>query len=493
MNDLKVFWQSQSSTARLGLLAGVVVILALVVGLGYWATARNYAPLFADLSDEDAATMVAELDRMKVPYRLEAEGHRIVVPEESVHKTRLQLVGKNLPLHGAVGFEIFNTTDFGMTEFNQRVNYQRALQGELTRTILSLDEVQTARVHLVMPESTLFKREQNKPKASITLSMKPGQSLAPSQVTGIQRLVAAAVPGIEIGDVTVVDQKGNTISRASEGGSEVSGWQLQAKHDLEQQLERKASAVLDRAFGPGQGLVSVDVTLNFDQVKTTTEEVLSVRANADSAPAGVIVRERQTVKESTSTPKDGSAPVPGTVVTQSDIEYQPGKRIEQTVNSPGSVRRLNVAVVLPKGVSSERAERVRALVSSAVGVDGKRGDIVVVQSVDQLSDGAATTNAGVVVPTAAEANMDESVASASGIEHKAASPASVNAMLIMAVLVGLAGLLALVYAWGLHRRAQHQSGAEGNAMSEAERQEVLQKLQLWLGNEPDPVVGKVTP
>ena len=165
--------------------------------------------------------MIEELDRMKVPYRLDDGGGSILVPEELVHKTRLQLVGKNLPLHGAVGFEIFNNTDFGMTEFTQKVNYQRALQGELTRTIMALEEVQSARVHLALPESSLFKREQSRPKASVALAVRPGQSLARDQVAGIQRLVAAAVPGIDADDVTVLDQKGVTLSRRSEGRATV--------------------------------------------------------------------------------------------------------------------------------------------------------------------------------------------------------------------------------------------------------------------------------
>src|SRR3990167_1377624 len=188
MTELKGLWTQATPAARGSLIVGALLIVVLTVVLGRWALTTDYQALFTDLSEQDASTMVAELDRMKVPYRLEGGGTRIVVPEGMVHKTRLQLVGKNLPLHGAVGFEIFNNTDFGMTEFTQKVNYQRALQGELTRTIMALDEVQAARVHLALPESTLFKRDQNRPKASITLAVKPGRAIGREQVAGIQRL-----------------------------------------------------------------------------------------------------------------------------------------------------------------------------------------------------------------------------------------------------------------------------------------------------------------
>src|SRR5262249_51636316 len=158
-------------------------------------------------------------------YRLENDGTTILVDKSQVHALRLKLLGKSGTLKSAVGFEIFNNTDFGMTEFAQKINYQRALQGELARTIQSLDEVKNARVRLVLPESGLFKKSGQKPKASITLAIKEGRSLAPEQVVGIQRLVAAAVPEIEPSAVTIADQRGVTLTRAAgnEGEEAASG------------------------------------------------------------------------------------------------------------------------------------------------------------------------------------------------------------------------------------------------------------------------------
>lgn len=482
MSEMKNLWGRTGPGGRAGLVIGVVVIVIAMAVLARWAFSKQYQVLFTELAEQDAATLIAELDRMKVPYRLEAGGRSITVPEDMVHKTRLQLVGKSLPLHGSVGFEIFNNTDFGMTEFNQRVNYQRALQGELTRTIMSLEEVQSARVHLVLPESTLFKREQNKPKASITLAMRPGQALGAEQVLGIQRLVTAAVPGIEIADVVVLDQKGHTLSRRHEGAGDLASWQLQTKLDIEDYLARKGAAVLDRAYGPGQGLVSVDVQLNFDQVKTTTEEVLGARGAQAGNPSGVVVRERQTVREAPVQPvnPDAKSATPAEPsVTQSDVEYQTGRRVEQIVTSPGSMRRINVAVVLPKGVPADRGARVRELVAAAVGLDEKRGDSLAVQSLDQLSDRTSSVSAE-------NASVDEPVAPSASVEAKPLQSRSRDSVLqrmdlrLLSVFMFVAAALALLWGWRRRPAAQPSAIAEPVQLGHSERQLVLENVQRWL-------------
>lgn len=473
MSELKTMWSRVSASAKVGLVIGALAIGVLTVVLGRWALVKDYEALFTELSEQDAATMVAELDRMKVPYRLEGNGTRILVPQEMVHKTRLQLVGKNLPLHGAVGFEIFNNTDFGMTEFTQKVNYQRALQGELTRTIMALDEVQSARVHLALPESSLFKRDQNKPKASVTLAVKSGRSLEREQVVGIQRLVAAAVPGIDVGDVTVLDQKGVTLSRRNEGGAEAAGWQLETKRQIEDHLVRKVTAVLDRAFGAGQGVVSVDAVVNFDQIKVTTEEVLAAKGSGD-APAGVLVRERQTHRATA--PRSGDkagAESAETGVTNTETEYQTGRRVEQIVGTPGSVRRLNVGVVVPRGVSADRLDRIRQVVAMAAGLDLQRGDGIAVYSLDQMSDGTPSLKPTTTVDTVAT-----DVPRAAAVPQREPAPQ-------LDVRYALAALLLIVAAatlwwWTARRRTTLAAMPARLPLAEREREALLQNVQRWL-------------
>ena len=197
MADIKKFWEQLAPLARIGLIGSFFCIVIMTVVFAYWVLRTDYQVLFSELKAQDASAMVAELDRMKVPYTISDDGGNILVAKEQVHALRMKLMGKDLPLRGAIGFELFNNSDIGMTEFAQKINYQRALQGELTRTILSLSQIRDARVLLVLPEQGLFKQATSKPKASITLMMKPNQSLRPEQVVGIQKLVSASVPGIK--------------------------------------------------------------------------------------------------------------------------------------------------------------------------------------------------------------------------------------------------------------------------------------------------------
>jgi len=189
------------------LLIGVLLVAFYVIVLR-----ADYRPLFTDLKTADAATIVAELDRTKTPYKLENGGATILVPADRVDAARLEVMGADLPLKGVVGFEIFNESDMGLTEFAQRINYQRALQGELARTIMTLDSVDTARLHLTLGERALFREQRTPPKASVTVLPRAGMRIAPATVAGIQRLVAAAVPDLDVANVVVIDAAGRVIS-----------------------------------------------------------------------------------------------------------------------------------------------------------------------------------------------------------------------------------------------------------------------------------------
>lgn len=214
-------WFSRLRSAPLPLqllaLAAVFVLIGAVLTFVYVKTIRSqYGVLFANLRPQDAATIVAELDKQKVPYRIENDGSTILAPQEQVPKLRLELMNTELPLKGTVGFELFNKSDMGLTEFAQQINYQRALQGELARTIMSLANVTEARVHLALPEHTIFAADRQPPKASVILTTKDASVPGAGVVKGIQRLVAAAVPDLKIDDVVVIDGRGGIISGPSE-------------------------------------------------------------------------------------------------------------------------------------------------------------------------------------------------------------------------------------------------------------------------------------
>lgn len=499
-------WESMGrrfgAAGRIGLLAGATFIVLATAVAGYWLLRTDYQVLFADLAPQDAAAMTAELDRLKVPYVLggpidsaAGDGATILVDRNEVYRTRIKLMGKDIPLHGAVGFELFNNSDLGMTEFAQKINYQRALQGEITRTILGLKEIRDARVLLVLPEQGLFKQVGNKPKASITLTMKPAQSLRGEQVAGIQRLVSAAVSGIQTQDVTIVDQEGIALTRSggdgttdADAGSGTA--RLDLKRDMEVYLSRKATTVLERALGTGQASASVDVTLNMDRVQSSTDEPVSAGAGRPgAAPTGVITREKSAVRESggsglqNATSAGVAAPVAES--NQREVEYALGHHVEHIVSQPGSVRRIQVAVVVRKGLSSAQQESLRHMVAAAVGASFDRGDAVVIQTTaafDALNDRPLAANSG---DAGERQEIDVPAASAVPARHarprSAAPAADVSWTNVVAPLAIAALAAACLLAWFVMRLRAAPLPATPRALSAPERQEILKRLQHWMG------------
>ena len=462
-------WNGLAPSARRGLAAGVVVILALTAAFAFWVMRADYDVLFGNLSARDAAAMTEELDRMKLPYRLGSDGTSILVDKAAVPSTRLKLMSKDIPLHGAVGFELFNNADFGMTEFAQKINYQRALQGELTRTILSLQEIESARVHIAFPEEGLFKRDQSKAKASVTLALKPGETLRGEQVVGIQRLVAASVAGIAAEDVTIVNEHGVALTHAAIDSGAGGGAAGDLKHDIEQALVRKATLMLDKAVGPGRAVVSVDATLDMSQVRVTKEDVTHPTAADGDQPAGVVVRQRETFKE-----EGGAAQREGAGGnTQRETEYQVGRRVEQVVSQPGSIQRLQVVAVVQGGLTQAQLDQIRIMLGAAVGASAERGDQIVVQPVDLVAIPATQSNAA-GIPAAASAPIVPVAAAPTAVPVASGSRVLVALPVLMLLVAG--GLVVLL----LRRRVPAAPASRIEPMTEAQRAAALQRLRQWL-------------
>jgi flagellar M-ring protein FliF len=469
---IQEFWGRFDRGARAGLVVGAILIVGISVFLGMTLLRTDYQVLFADLAPQDAATITAELDKMKMPFRLDKDGNTILVPADQVHKTRLKLVGRELPLRGAVGFELFNTSEVGMTEFTQKINYQRALQGELTRTILALDEVQSARVHLVLAEQGLFKKTARQAKASISIAPKPGRSLDAAQIQGIQRLVSAAVPDIRAADVTIVDQHGVALTRRAADGEEAANGLpaaadgLDDKRALETYLQKKVAEVLERTFGPDQAIASVDVTLGRSHSKVTTESVLG-----NGAGAGVKVRERVTSRDGAA---EGDAEHPGT--SSHEADYQVGRRVEQVVSGAGGVARINVAVVVRANQDQQQLDRLRDVVALAAGIDRERGDAVSVYAMGQLANPQPVTPATLAAP---KAGADELPAAAPAVNPAVAADGNRTNTVVLA----LAALCAVAAAGGagvllLGRRRSTQTRLR--QLSLDERRAVLAQVNTWL-------------
>lgn len=402
---LTEFWTRLDRRNRYTLIAGAVIIVVAVAIAGVMLTRGNYQVLFSGMKPQDASVMLSELDKQKIPYRIEADGTAILVPQEVVHKTRIRLLGQDLPLHGAVGFELFNNADFGMTEFAQRINYQRALQGEITRTILSLANVESARVLIAMPEQGLFHRGAGVSTASIAVALRDGRSLTPEQVLGIQRLVSASIPDIESRNVTIVNQQGVALTASADepGGGAAADARLALKRSTEEYLTRKISGMLDQTFGNGTVVATVDVLLNMDRIRITTEDVLPYSAPGKGQPTGVVVRERRSSRE--------GEPGVGVNVNRragngsdNETDYQAGRKVEEIVSTPGVIMKMGVTAVVRGSMDGVALERVKALVGNAAGAQVERGDTVIVYSTEQVAarGGVMAQDAGMTVARAAE-------------------------------------------------------------------------------------------
>lgn len=367
------------------------------------ANRADYQLLFGNLDNADAAAVVDRLKEQKVPYRLENGGRAIFIPAEQVYETRLSLAGSGLPRGGGVGFEIFDKQSFGMTDFAQKINYLRALQGELARTIASLAPVEAARVHLALPEKRLFREQQQKATASVIVKLAAGQNLREGQILGIVNLVAGSVEGLEAEQVAVIDDNGRVLSKTSDNTAE-SGMapnMLEYQQNLEQRLEMRAQALLDRALGMGNSMVQVTATVDFTQRERMEESY---------DPNTTAVRSEQS-----STEKGGIAGAGGVPGVQSNIEGEQGRnsfiptsRTNETVNYEiskvvskqvdpvGGIKNLSVAVLVadrpvenpdgdgetptyaPRDASELAA--IEKMVGRALGLDTQRGDRIAVIS-----------------------------------------------------------------------------------------------------------------
>lgn len=398
------FLSSLSPQQKNLLVRGVPVLLvALAVG-GYLLQRVRYRPLFTNLSPQDAAAVVRELDARKIPYTLRREGSVIEVPEEVLYRTRLELASKGLPMGGGIGFEIFEQTPFGVSEFTQRINYLRALQGEIARTINTLEAVQSSRVHIALPSRSTFFGAQDKASASVVVDLKPGFHLTPEQVQGIINLISSSVEGLAPERVTVVDTLGRPLRPREEGIESTSELLHRLKRRLEQEMEGRIETMLEPVLGPGKAVARVSVELDFRETQLAQEEF---------DPSSQVVRSQHQETEEQKTPPGGvpgvQANLPGgdaEKLKESPIKkesrvinYEIGRTTKQIVEPRGQIRRLSVAVLVDGkyagDVYSPRApeemEALKAIVMKAVGFDAGRGDQVEVANIPFALDSPAQT------------------------------------------------------------------------------------------------------
>ncbi len=272
--QLKQVWLGMSMARRVSFVVLSALCLAVIVGVGYWASQPDYRVLYSGLSVDDASAITAKLQAQNTSFRLTSGGTSILVPAEQVQQLRLDLAAEGLPAKGGKGFEILDGSSIGLTPFLQQVNYSRALQAELAKTIMQLEPVAYARVHIVRPESTPFVRDQKPTTASVVLKLKPNASLNPSVAASIVALVAGAVEGLKPEQVTVLDTSGRILSEqgGSESGAVPSSLQLDHKRRHETYLAKQAEEMLAQYLGPGHAIVRVAADINFKTLTETREQ-----------------------------------------------------------------------------------------------------------------------------------------------------------------------------------------------------------------------------
>ena len=413
---------SLDRAARMRLALGLALFLAMVVAAAFFASRPDYRVLFSNLSDKDGGAIVAQLTQMNVPYKYTEGGGAIMVPADRVHDVRLRLASQGLPKGSITGFEVTETSRFGVTQFQERLNFQRGLEGELTRSIQSLAPVQSARVHLALPNQNGFFREQQKPSASVLVSLYPGRFLDRTQLAGIVHLVASSVPDLAPAAVSVLDDTGKLLSQMPDGvgGGAPTGEQLAYVQKLEQQYAQRIVDILAPVVGRDNVKATVNADIDFNQTESTTEQHrpnLAADASAvrsqqvvenaakpgDKLPAGVPGAVSNQPPQNANAPVNGANPAPdagaqggpgagGGSVGHREIttNYEVDKTTSVTRAAQGMVKRVNAAVVVnyqsvaeaagkppvARPLSPEQIEQMTALVREAVGYNKERGDSV---------------------------------------------------------------------------------------------------------------------
>lgn len=400
---------------KIPLMVASAAAVAVLVAMVLWAKSPDYRTLFSNLSDQDGGAIVTQLTQMNVPYRFADNGGALEVPADKVHELRLRLAQLGLPKGGSVGFELLDQEKFGISQFSEQVNYQRALEGELARTIETLGPVKSARVHLAMPKPSLFVREQKSPSASITVNLEPGRALDEGQISAVVHLVSSAVAGLPPGNVTLVDQGGHLLTQSNTSARDLNDAQLKYAADVEGRVQRRIEAILGPIVGNGNVHAQVTAQINFDNKEQTDEQY---RPNGDASQAAV--RSRQ-VSESdqvgspypggvpgalSNTPAPApSAPISTPPANQANGQtaanrnttttgprntqrnetsnYELDRTIMHTRKNVGDVQRLSVAVVvnyrnLPDGkplpLTNDQMKQIEDLTREAMGFSTTRGD-----------------------------------------------------------------------------------------------------------------------
>ncbi|RDU98331.1 flagellar basal-body MS-ring/collar protein FliF [Trinickia dinghuensis] len=397
---------------RAPLIVAMAVLIAVVTALVLWSRTPDYRVLYSSLSDQDGGAIIAALQQANVPYKFSEGGSAILVPSDQVNEVRLKLASQGLPKSGSVGMELMDNEKFGISQFAEQVNYQRALEGELERTIESISVVRQARVHLAIPKPSVFVRDREAPTASVLVNLYPGRMLDEGQVSAITHMVASSVTDLPVKNVTIVDQDGTLLTQPS-SGTGLDASQLKYVQQVEHNTQQRIDAILAPLFGAGNAHSQVSADIDFSQLEQTAEtygpngsqQQASIRSQQTSESSDMSQSGAGGVPGALSNtpPQPASAPIvaasgaaatgpAGTPISErkdATTNYELDKRVSHMEQAKGGVKRLSAAVVInyqrvvdAKGhatmqpLTPEKLAQITQLVKDAMGYDAKRGDTV---------------------------------------------------------------------------------------------------------------------
>jgi len=409
-----------SNQKKLGLILAAAAVIALLAGALMWSQTPDYRVLYSNVSNQDGAAIISSLQQMNVPYKFSDSSGSILIPEKQIHEVRLRLAGQGLPKGDLPGFELMENQKFGSSQFLEQVNYQRALEGELARSVQSLSAVQNARVHLAIAKPSVFSRDKQQPSVSVLLNLYPGRVLSVEQISAIVHLMSSSVPGLPTKNVTVVDQNGNLLSTQHENKQDkgFDAKQLQYIQELEENYIRRIETILAPITGVANVRAQVTADLDFSRIERAEEIYRPNNTETDAAT----IRSQQTL-EATSTgskidggipgaltnrpPEPAAAPIeaggenkeagdkapplPTDKKKESTINYEVDKTVQHTQQSTGGIKRLTAAVVVNyrkkidengetthEPLTAEEIKEINGLVREAMGYSEKRGDSLTV-------------------------------------------------------------------------------------------------------------------
>ncbi|HGE7387637.1 TPA: flagellar basal-body MS-ring/collar protein FliF [Yersinia enterocolitica] len=430
---------------KIPLLIAAAAAVAILVALMLWAKSPDYRVLYSNLNDRDGGDIVTQLTQLNIPYRFADNGGALLIPADKVHETRLRLAQQGLPKGGAVGFELLDQEKFGISQFSEQVNYQRALEGELARTIGTLGPVLNVRVHLAMPKPSLFVREQKSPTASVTLALQPGRALDDGQINAIVYMVSSSVAGLPPANVTVVDQTGRLLTQSDSAGRDLNAAQLKFTNEVENRFQRRIETILAPMVGSGNVHAQVTAQVDFASREQTDEEYKPNQAanqgavrsqqvstseqlggtNVGGVPGALSNQPSATpvapIEVPQATPAAGAGAAanaanaanrPATAARQTatssnsrhdqTINFEVDRTIRHTQQQAGMVQRLSVAVVVnygsdkagkPIALSKDQLAQVESLTREAMGFSTVRGDTLnVVNTPFNATDDASGSN-----------------------------------------------------------------------------------------------------